>query len=283
MAINWFPGHMAKAIRELKEYVKTVDVIIEIRDARIITSSANPEIDTISENKAKIILLNKWDLSESTVTKNWVTFLSNSNVIALPVNSITGEGLKLIKPAIDTLLQEKIQRQKNKGLVKIVTRAMILGIPNVGKSSFINKISQSSIAKTGNKPGVTKNRQWIKTKLGLELLDTPGILYPKLHDQNIAVNLALTGAIKDEIMDIQELAIKLLEKLSVFYAKNIMQRYNMESLPSEHTSILEEIAKKRGCLMLGGNVDFERVSRLLIDEFRAGKLGRISLERPEQI
>jgi len=202
MAINWFPGHMAKTRRELKENIKLVDAVIEIRDARIVKSSRNPEIDDICGDKPRVILLNKNDLSEESITNQWIKSLSKNNVAAITVNSVSGGGLNLIKPTLDKILKEKHDRLKAKGLSNITTRVMVVGIPNVGKSSFINKLAKNNIAKTGDRPGVTKSRQWIKTKIGIELMDTPGILWPKFEDEDVALNLAFTGAIKDEVMDI---------------------------------------------------------------------------------
>lgn len=280
MAINWFPGHMAKTRRELTENIGLVDVVIEIRDARIVASSANPEIDGICGNKPRLILLNKSDLSEEKVTNEWIKKLSKENVGVITVNSITGEGLNLIKSTINNILKEKHDRLKAKGLINITTRVMVVGIPNVGKSSFINRLAKNNIAKTGDKPGVTKSRQWIKTKIGIELMDTPGILWPKFEDENVALNLAFTGAIKDEIMDIEELAINLLKRLQDLYPKRIMERYKLEALDEDPLENLNKIARKRGAISSGGAIDYNRVSVLLLDEFRGGKLGKISLERP---
>ena len=279
MAINWFPGHMAKTRREIKENLKFVDVVIELRDARIVRSSANPEIEEICGDKPRIILLNKSDLAEEKTTNDWIKKLSNENTRALAVNSLTGAGLNNIKPLINNLLKEKHERLKKKGLVNIITRAMIVGIPNVGKSSFINKMAKNNIAKTGDRPGVTKSRQWIKTSLGFELMDTPGILWPKFEDA-AALSLAFTGAIKDEIMDVEELAVKLVEVLQRDYADRLIKRYKLEKVEETPLETLDAIAKKRGCIIAGGNIDYNRIAVLLLDEFRGGKLGNISLERP---
>lgn len=280
MSINWFPGHMAKTRRELQESLKLIDVVIEIRDARIVKSSANPEIDELCAKKPRIILLNKSDLSEAAVTKNWMDFLSSDYIKVIAVNSLTGEGLKNIKPMVDEVLKEKINRLKNKGLINITTRAMVVGIPNVGKSSFINKLAKNNIAKIGDKPGVTKSKQWIKTSLGMELMDTPGILWPKFEDEEVALNLAFTGAIKDEIMDIEELALKLVSRLQILYPERLKERYKLENLEEDPLENLNNIAQKRGAVRSGGNIDYNRVSVMLLDEFRGGKLGKISLERP---
>jgi ribosome biogenesis GTPase A len=280
MAINWFPGHMVKTQREIKENLKLVDAVIEIRDARIVKSSANPQIDELCKGKPRIILLNKNDLSEESVTKKWCSELSTDEIKAVPVNSLQGEGLRNIKIMLDELLSEKHARMKARGMASIITRAMVVGIPNVGKSSFINKMARNNIAKTGDRPGVTKNKQWIKTKIGIELLDTPGILWPKFEDDEVALNLAFTGAIKDEIMDTEELALKLVERLQSFYADNLKLRYKLEALSEDPLETLNSIARKRGCVISGNNIDYNRISILLLDEFRGGKLGNISLERP---
>ncbi|MBB6631200.1 ribosome biogenesis GTPase YlqF [Clostridium algidicarnis] len=280
MAINWFPGHMVRTRRQITENLKLVDLVIEIRDARIVKSSSNPEINELCENKPRIILLNKADLSEGKVTKDWIKTLSSDKIKLLEVNSLTGEGIKNIKPAISELLKEKEDRMKKKGLKSIVWRAMVVGIPNVGKSSFINKMAKNNIAKVGDKPGVTKNKQWIKTSLGVELMDTPGILWPKFEDEEVALNLAFTGSIKDEIMDVEELALKLIERLAVTNPNNLKNRYKLDTLEGTSLEIMEAIGKKRGAIISGGGVDYNRIAIMLLDEFRGGKVGKISLETP---
>ncbi|WP_123054068.1 ribosome biogenesis GTPase YlqF [Clostridium sp. JN-1] len=280
MVINWFPGHMAKTKRELKESLKLVDAVIEIRDARIVRSSENPDINEICGSKPRIILLNKSDLSEASVTKDWIKYLSSNNVKTISVNCNTGEGLKSIKPLLNELLKDKHARLKQRGIAKIVDRVMVVGIPNVGKSSFINRAAKSSNAKTGNKPGVTRSKQWIKTKIGMELMDTPGILWPKLEKHETQLNLAFTGAIKDEILDTEELALKLVEKLQNDYPDKLISRYKLNELNEEPLKNMEKIALKRGAVVSGGRIDYTRVSTILLDEFRSGKLGKISLERP---
>ncbi|HDK7169405.1 TPA: ribosome biogenesis GTPase YlqF [Clostridium botulinum] len=283
MNINWFPGHMAKTRRQIKESLKMVDAIIEIRDARIVSSSKNPEIEDICGNKPRIILLNKKDLAEDKVTKKWINSLSQDNIKVLAVNSVTGEGLNKIKPTLNELLKEKHERMKNKGLVKIVDRAMVVGIPNVGKSSFINKMAKNSIAKVGDRPGVTKSKQWIKTKMDIELMDTPGVLWPKLDSEIVQLNLAFTGAIKDEIMDIETLALRLVERLQDKYPERLIKRYKLEALEENPLDNLDNIGRKRGALISKGEIDYNRISVILLDEFRGGKLGAISLEDPEDI
>ncbi|MBD5642317.1 ribosome biogenesis GTPase YlqF [Clostridium botulinum] len=283
MNINWFPGHMAKTRRQIKESLKMVDAIIEIRDARIVSSSKNPDIEDICGNKPRIILLNKKDLVEDKVTKKWINSLSQDNIKVLAVNSVTGEGLNKIKPTLNELLKEKHERMKNKGLVKIVDRVMVVGIPNVGKSSFINKMAKNSIAKVGDRPGVTKSKQWIKTKIDIELMDTPGVLWPKLDSEIVQLNLAFTGAIKDEIMDIETLALRLVERLQVKYPERLMKRYKLEALEENPLDNLDNIGRKRGALISKGEIDYNRISVIILDEFRGGKLGAISLEDPDDI
>lgn len=280
MNIVWFPGHMAKTRREIKENLKLVDAVIEMRDARIVKSSANPEIETICKDKPRIILLNKCDLSEVKVTNLWINKLSNETTRVIPVNSLNGEGLKRIKPLLEELLKEKHDRYRLKGVVNISIRVMVVGIPNVGKSSFINRLAKNNIAKTGDRPGVTKNKQWIKTSIGIELMDTPGVLWPKFEDPETGFNLAFTGAIKDEIMDTEELALKLIEKLQVYYPQSLKERYKLTEISEDAQENFDNIGRKRGAIISGGGIDSDRVATLLLDEFRGAKLGPISLERP---
>lgn len=278
MAINWFPGHMRKTQREIRENLKLVDAVIEIRDARIPRSSANPDIDKLVGQKPRIILLNKCDLANKNQTKKWIKELSSSNVKVLEVNCLNGIGIKNIKPAINELLKEKHDRLKAKGLARIITRVMVVGIPNCGKSTFINRMAKNSVAVTGDRPGVTKSKQWIKTPLDIELLDTPGVLWPKFNDDETALNLAFTGAIKDEIMDIEDLAFKLVERLQDNYKDELMERYKLEEVYENPLDTLEAIAKKRGCLIKGGEINYNRIAIILLDEFRSGKIGNITLE-----
>ncbi|ACD52035.1 ribosome biogenesis GTPase YlqF [Clostridium botulinum] len=280
MAINWFPGHMKKTQREIKENLKLVDAVIEIRDARIPRSSANPDIDSLLQGKPRIILLNKSDLTEGKVTKDWIKHLTKDEVRVLEVNCLKGDGLKAIKPMLLSLLKEKHDRLRAKGMVNITTRVMVVGIPNVGKSTFINKMARNSIAKTGDRPGVTKSKQWIKTSIGIELLDTPGVLWPRFEDEETALNLAFTGAIKDEIMDIEELSYKLVERLQSFYTANLKERYKIDEVSEDPLETLNAIARKRGTLVSGGEINYNRIAVILLDEFRAGRIGKISLERP---
>ena len=283
MTINWFPGHMAKTRRQIQESLKLVDAVIEIRDARIVKSSANPQIDEICKDKPRVILLNKCDLAEDKVTKQWIEKLTTDNVRPLAVNCITGQGLKNIKITLDDLLKQKHDRQRKKGLVNIVTRVMVVGIPNVGKSSFINKLGKNNITKTGDRPGVTKSKQWVRTSLGIELMDTPGVLWPRFEDETVGLNLAFTGAVKDEVIDIEELALRLVERLQVNNGQRLMERYKLDEIMENPIDNLDNIAKKRGSVISRGNIDYNRVAVMLLDEFRGGKLGPISLERVEGV
>jgi ribosome biogenesis GTPase A len=280
MSINWFPGHMAKTRREIKENLKLVDAVIELRDARIVKSSANPDIDEICKDKPRIILLNKSDLSEESVTQKWISVLSNELVKVTSVNSLNGKGLNNIKNILNILLKEKHDRLRAKGMVNITTRAMVVGIPNVGKSSFINRMANNARAKVADRPGVTRSKQWIKTNIGIELLDTPGVLWPKFEDEAVGLSLAFTGAIKDEIMDIEGLAFKLIQRLQEFYPDRLKERYKLDAVSEDTLENMDNIARKRGAVMSGGNIDYNRVAVFILDEFRGGKLGPISLERP---
>lgn len=282
MDINWFPGHMVKTKRDIVTSLKFCDAVIEIRDARIVSSSKNPDIGELCKGKPKVILLNKFDLAEDKITNEWCEKLTTENVRVLKVNSITGEGLNKINDELKKLLAEKLERYETKGLKRYLIRAMVVGIPNVGKSSFINKMAKNPIAKVGNRPGVTKNKQWIKTSYDLELLDTPGVLWPKLGDEKVGMNLAFTGAIKDEIMDIETLGLRLIEKLQLDYEKELISRYKIDSVDLEDAvNTMDKIAKKRGAIMKGGMIDYERTANLVLDEFRKGIIGKISLERQD--
>ena len=277
--INWFPGHMVKTRRQITENLKLCDAVIEIRDARIVKSSANPAVDKILGDKPRVILLNKADLAEDKVTRQWKKELANDTTAILEVNSLTGHGLNKIKPVLEELLKEKIERMAGKGLKQYFMRVMVVGIPNVGKSSFINRMAKNSIAKVGDRPGVTKNKQWIKTGQVIELLDTPGILWPKFEDEEVGLNLAFTGAIKDEVVDIETLALRLIERLSIHYSDRLEERYKVE-VTENGLETMEAIAMKRGYLMKGREPDWTRTAVMLLDEYRGGKLGRISLEWP---
>lgn len=279
MNINWFPGHMTKTRREIEDNLKLVDAVIEIRDARIVRSSMNPEIDKIIKDKPRLIFLNKEDLAEDRVTKAWIKELEDDNTVVISGNSLRGIGLNKVKGALEKLLSDKLQTMKEKGVVNYNIRAMVVGIPNVGKSSFINQMAKNSIAKVGKKPGVTKNKQWIKTADGIDLLDTPGILWPKFDDKTTSLNLAFTGAIKDEIMDMETLALRLIERLSENYGDRLVKRYKLDFLSDDPLENMDNIARKRGCIMKGNEIDYERVATIILNEFRGNLFGDISLER----
>lgn len=276
--IQWYPGHMAKSKKEIVSNLKLVDVVYEIVDARIPKSSRNPDIDDIVKNKKRIILLNKADLADDVITDLWIEYFKEKEIKAVKVNSITGFGLKEINEATQRVCQEILEKKKQKGMIPRL-RGMIVGIPNVGKSTFINKLIGSKRAKTGDKPGVTRTLHWIRTPY-FDILDTPGILWPKFDDKKVGIMLAITGAIKDEILNIEEIALNLVAILKKYYPNYLMSRYKIDKIVDEDFELLKEIGKKRGCLIAGGEVDTLKTSHILLEDFRKGKLGKISLERP---
>lgn len=280
MNIQWYPGHMVKTKRLIKEDIALVDIIIELVDARIPRSSRNPEIDDIIGQKKKLLVLNKKDLADDNITNKWISYYKNNNITAVAVNANKGAGLEQIISLSKEVLKEKLERLRQKGIVNRPIRAMVLGIPNVGKSSLINKISGKTSAKAEDRPGVTRGKQWIRLRKDFELLDTPGILWPKFDDEEIAYNLAFTGAIKDQIMDVEELAFKLIEKIVVIKPQALIERYKLSDIEKEGYKIAEDIGKNRGCIISGGEIDLLRTAQLVIDEFRGGKLGPITLELP---
>jgi len=280
MNIQWYPGHMTKAKREIIESLKLVDIVIELLDARIPRSSRNPDIDTICGNKQRIVVLNKSDLADSAVNKQWIDYFNNMNLSCLEIDALSGKGTRLIIQKIQEKFKDRNEALKLKGIISKPIRVLIAGVPNVGKSSLINRLAGKASAKTGDKPGVTKGKQWIKIGNNMELLDTPGLLWPKFEDEIVGLNLAFTGAIKDEIMDIVELSIKLIERLKVVSPKSLVERYNILNIEDSDLDILNEMGRRRGCILPGGVIDTERISKILLDEFRSGKLGRISLETP---
>jgi len=283
MDIQWYPGHMVKAKRKIQENLKLVDIVIELLDARVPLSSRNPEIDTLAAGKERIIVLNKFDLSSPGANSKWQEYFENTGAKVVMVNSINGAGINAIYPSATELMAEKIARQKARGRLIVPIRAVVAGIPNVGKSTFINKLYGKGIAKTGDRPGVTKANQWIKVKADFELLDTPGILWPKFEDKIVGRNLAITGAIKDEIMDIEALSRDFIGFMRVNYPQLLKQRYNVDySEEATDHEIFEMIAKARGFLLKGQEVDYKRCAVTLLDEFRGGVLGKISLEVPEE-
>lgn len=278
--IQWFPGHMAKTRRMISENLKNVDIVIEILDARIPRSSRNPEISRLIGQKPSLILLNKCSLADPAMTEGWVNFYTSDSSVCIATDCITGEGLKAIAPAVKGILFEKVERYEKKGMNGRTLKAMVLGIPNVGKSSLINKLCGSKKAKVENRPGVTLDKQWFATSVGLDLLDMPGVLWPKFDDRTVGENLALTGAIKDSILDIESLAAVLCSRLAKSYPALFCARYKLESIPEELQpyQVVELIGKKRGFLVSGGEINTERTANMLLDEFRSGKIGRITLD-----
>lgn len=282
MNINWYPGHMKKTRESIQKNLKMVDIVFELIDSRIPYSSKNPDIDSIIGEKPKIVILNKSDLSSSDGNKKWQEFFSKNMVESVLLDSITGKGINKLLELSYEVTKEKRMAYEKRGVISRPTRAMILGIPNVGKSTLINTLSGRKGAKTGNRPGVTKSNQWIKTKGKLELLDTPGILWPKFEDKEVGINLAFTGAIKDEILDMETLALKLIEKLVVYFPNLLKIRYKVEIEGKTYLEIMEDIGRKRGCIIKGGEIDYTKVSNLLLDEYRKGKIGNITLEFPKE-
>ncbi|MDQ0253733.1 ribosome biogenesis GTPase A [Evansella vedderi] len=280
MSIQWFPGHMAKAKREAQEKLKIIDVVIELVDARIPLSSRNPVIDELAKNKPRLMLLNKADLADPKRTEQWMSYFKEKGFAVLEINAQKGTGVRKVPEVVLDLAQPLIEKMKRKGMNPRAVRALILGIPNVGKSTIINRLAKKKIAKIGDKPGVTKAQQWIKVGQEMELLDTPGILWPKFNDEAVGFRLALTGAIKEEIFDFQETTVFLLKFLKENYPERLMERYGLEDIPEEMVQLYDQIGRKRGCLMGGGLIDYDRVAEILFREFRSGMLGRISLEAP---
>lgn len=280
MTIQWFPGHMAKARREVTEKLKLVDIIFELVDARIPFSSRNPMIDGIIQHKPRLVLLNKADMADKETTKEWLAFFADRGIQSLAINSQAGEGLKQITIASREILKEKFDRLKAKGVKPRAIRAMIVGIPNVGKSTLINRLAKRNIAKTGNTPGVTKSQAWIKVGKEMELLDTPGILWPKFEDQEVGIKLAITGAIKDTLLNLHDLTIYSLKFLERVYPERLKDRYKLTELPDDAALLFDHIGRLRGCLMGGGMVDYDKVAELVIREIRSDKFGPLSFEKP---
>lgn len=272
---------MAKTRRLISENLKLVDVVIELLDARIPLSSRNPEIDSILGSKPRVIALNKSDLSDPALNKEWTGYFAGKGIGVIYTNAISGAGLGELKGKLKELTRSKLESAQARGRIQRPIKTMVVGIPNVGKSAFINKLAGKASAITGDRPGVTRTKQWVRVNPEIQLLDTPGILWPKFEDPETGLNLAFTGAIKDEIMDTAELAAKLLEKLAVLYPDKIRERYKLEELDGKiGLKLLEEAGRKRGCLVSGGEVDLYRISAIVLDEFRGGKIGKITLEKP---
>ncbi|WP_339369081.1 ribosome biogenesis GTPase YlqF [Paenibacillus elgii] len=287
MTIQWFPGHMTRARRQIQEKLKLIDMAIELLDARVPLSSRNPMIDEILQNKPRLVLLNKHDLADPEVTRRWIEFFAEQGLKAIPIDSVGGNPVKEIMQRSKELLSEKIQAQLRKGMNPRAIRALIVGIPNVGKSTLINRMAGRKIAATGDKPGVTKGQQWIKVGTEMELLDTPGILWPKFEDQSVGLRLAATGAIKEEILQVEEIALFAMRYLTEHYAQSVKERFGVDEIPQDPAdtdaivALMEAVGRKRGALMSGGRVDLEKASLAILRELRAGKLGRISLEAPD--
>ncbi|MBR3601281.1 MAG: ribosome biogenesis GTPase YlqF [Lachnospiraceae bacterium] len=274
-----YPGHMTKAKRQMQEDIKLIDLLIELVDARVPLSSRNPDIDKLGANKGRMVLLNKSDLADPKGNQAWIEYFKSQGITVLEINSRTGSGMKSIQNAVNEACREKRERDKKRGILNRPIRAMVVGIPNVGKSTFINSYAGKACTKTGNKPGVTKGKQWIRLGKGLELLDTPGILWPKFEDQEVGMRLAFIGSINDEILIEDELAMDLIRYLKESYPLAIEKRFNIEG-NEDPVVTLEQIAKARGCYKKGQEIDYTKAASILMDEFRAGKLGKMTLEYP---
>ncbi|MCL2562762.1 MAG: ribosome biogenesis GTPase YlqF [Oscillospiraceae bacterium] len=284
MNIQWFPGHMTKARRMMEEQVRLVDAVCEIVDARIPESSRNPDVDEMVGAKPRVLILNRIDQADPALTKAWAAHYKALGYAVIETDSRSGKGVNAFYPALRELLKDKLEQYRAKGLVSKPLRAMIVGIPNVGKSSFINRVAKRKAAQASDKPGVTRGKQWIAVGEGLELLDTPGILWPRFDNQTVGENLAFTGAVRDEIMDRETLAANLLLRLRAEYPERIEARYKfVPDLEADGYTLLETAARKRGFLISGGEVDLERMAAVLLDEFRGGKLGRVTLEVPSGV
>ena len=280
MDFQWYPGHMTKAKRMMQENMKLIDIMIELVDARIPQSSRNPDIDQLAAGKYRLILLNKSDMADDQTTAEWEKYFKSKGFFVTKTNSRSGKGVKATQNIILEACKEKLERDRKRGIKNRPIRAMIAGIPNVGKFTFINSLVGRACTKTGNKPGVTKGKQWIKLNKNIELLDTPGILWPKFEDQTVGLKLALIGSIRDEILNQDEMAIELIEYLKNHYPGILEKRYQVEEA-KDRVEILNQIAENRNCRMKGNELDYEKAARILLEEFRNGKLGRISLETPE--
>ncbi|MGN0334853.1 MAG: ribosome biogenesis GTPase YlqF [Lachnospiraceae bacterium] len=280
MQVQWYPGHMTKAKRMMQENIKLIDLVIELVDARIPLSSRNPDIDELGKNKFRLILLNKADLASEKGNAQWTAYFEEKGYFTVKVNSRSGAGMKQISAAIMEACKEKIERDRKRGILNRPIRAMVVGIPNVGKSTFINSFAGRACAKTGNKPGVTKGAQWIRLNKQVELLDTPGILWPKFEDQNVGLKLAMIGSVNDEILHMDELAAELIRLLERLFPEVLKERYQLEAL-GDPAKVLEGIAKNRACLLKGSELDIMKASGILLDDFRSGKLGKLTLEFPQ--
>lgn len=282
--IQWFPGHMTKTKRQIQASLKLVDAVAEIIDARIPVSSRNPDLDSIIQNKPRVVLMNKCGMADPSSTQKWINYFKNNGIVAIPIDCKTGRGINKFVSSVNEVLKEKVEKQKAKGLLNPTVRVMIVGIPNVGKSTFINRISKNRKAKAEDKPGVTRGNQWFTINKGFEVLDTPGVLWPKFEDKIVGERLAFTGAVKDQIMDTELLAMRLLdflkvEKNPIFVERFKLQNESIEDI--ESYELLELIGRKRGMLISGGEIDTERAAIMLLDEYRSAKLGKYTFELPE--
>lgn len=289
MNINWYPGHMAKTKRQIIEDMKLVDVVIELLDARIPKSSQNPDIQGMVKNKKRIVILNKSDLADEKETKKWIEYFKKKNILAIDVDSNQGKGIKQVSQAIEKIMEDELKIQNSKGRIRKTIRVMIVGIPNVGKSSFINRISKKTTMTVGNKPGVTRQKQWIRIGNQIELLDTPGVLWPKFESEEVGLNLAYTGSIKEEILEKTEIAYNLLKFLDENYSNDLYAKYKISEQeideikdnPQYTLELMYLIGKKRGALISGGNIDEEKVAKIILDDFKNGRIGKITLEKAE--
>ena len=289
VGINWYPGHMAKTKRQITEDLKLVDVVIELLDARIPKSSQNPDIQGMVKNKKRIVILNKSDLADERETKKWIEYFKKKNILAIEVDSNQGKGIKQVTQAIEKIMEEELKLQNSKGRIRKTIRVMIVGIPNVGKSSFINRISKKTTMTVGNKPGVTRQKQWIRIGNQIELLDTPGVLWPKFESEEVGLNLAYTGSIKEEILEKTEIAYNLLKFLDENYSNDLYAKYKISEQeideikdnPQYTLELMYLIGKKRGALISGGNIDEEKVAKIILDDFKNGRIGKITLEKAE--
>lgn len=283
--IQWFPGHMTKTKRQIQASLKLVDAVAEILDARIPLSSKNPDLQKLIQNKPKVVLLNKCDMANQTATSRWIDYYASQGITAIAVDCKSGKGLNKFAPAVNSVLSERRERLKAKGMVNPMLRIMIVGIPNVGKSSFINRVAKQNRAKVEDRPGVTRGNQWYSIAKNIEMLDTPGVLWPKFDDKIVGERLAFTGAVKAQILDTELLAVRLLDFLRSLKPADFIARFKLEDIDLDAIDsyeLLNVIGKKRGMLISGGEIDIERAAIMLLDEFRSGKLGRITLEMPER-
>lgn len=286
-SINWYPGHMAKTRKQIQEDLKLVDIVIEILDSRIPVSSQNPDIGDLLKNKKRIIILNKSDLADQNETQKWINHFKKQGIKSIEVDSNKGKGTNQVTKLIEEIMKDELEAQNNKGRIRKTIRVMIVGIPNVGKSSFINRISKKTTMTVGNRPGVTKQKQWIRIGNQIELLDTPGVLWPKFENNQVGLNLAYTGSIKDEVIDKVEIAYNLIQYLDQNYSQTFYEKYkinnqeinNLKNNPQYYLELMYLIGKKRGALVSGGNIDEEKVANIILDDFRNAKIGKITLEK----